>query len=198
MSWGDKLVESKSFRTVIKAAFVGCIAIVLLIMFMIGNFLFKVYILDYRFDDGELMSPIESKLILPEDIPEFVEVSDLEKVDWDKKAVTFDDNIIGNVNKSGVIGADMPSIHINQKWMWHLWGIEKPEATILTVVALHRETGTVHQILTTGWTIDLAGENNGADAHAPSSVNIPKAGEWAILLYTDGKLFDELVYEIKE
>jgi len=78
----------------------------------------------------------ESKLVLPEDIPEFVEESDLEKVDWDKKAVTFDDNIIGNVNKSGVIGADMPSITINQKWMWHLWGIENPEATKLTVVGL--------------------------------------------------------------
>jgi hypothetical protein len=141
---------------------------------------------------------VESKLILPEDIPEFVEESDLEKVDWDKKAVTFDDKIIGNVNKSGVIGADMQSININQKWMWHLWGIENPGATKLTVVGLHRETGTVHRIITTGWTKNLLGENNGADAHTPSSVNIPKAGEWAILLYTDGKLFDELVYEIKE
>lgn len=140
---------------------------------------------------------VESKLILPEDIPEFVEESDFEKIDWDKKAVTLDDNIIGNENKSGVIGADMPSLNV-QKWMWHLWGIENPEATKLTVVGLHRETGTVHQILTTGWTINLAGENKGADAHAPSSVKIPKAGEWAILLYTDEKLFDELVYEINE
>jgi hypothetical protein len=46
--------------------------------------------------------------------------------------------------------------------------------------------------------IGLGGENNGADAHTPSSVNILKAGEWAILLYTDGKLFDILVYEINE
>ena len=141
---------------------------------------------------------VESELILPEDIPDFVEESDLEKVDWDKKAVTFDNDIIGNTNKSGVIGADMPSININQKWMWHLWGIENPQATKLTVVGLQRKTSTIHQILTTGWTIDLAGENNGADAHVPSSVNIPKAGEWAILLYTDGNLFDVLVYEIKE
>lgn len=140
---------------------------------------------------------VESKLTLPEDIPEFVEESDFEKIDWDKKAVTFNDNIIGNKNKSGVIGADAPSLS-SQKWMWHLWGIENPVATKLTVVGLHRETGTVHQILTTGWTINLAGKNNGADAHAPSSVKIPKAGEWAMLLYTDEKLFDELVYEINE
>ncbi|MEK3800618.1 hypothetical protein MHI18_20680 [Peribacillus sp. FSL H8-0477] len=140
---------------------------------------------------------VESKVILPKDIPEFVEESDFEKIDWDKKAVTLDDNIIGNINKSGVIGVDMPSLN-GQKWMWHLWGIKNPEETKLTVVGVHRETGTVHQILTTGWTINLAGENNGADAHAPSSVKIPKAGEWAILLYTDEKLFDELIYEINE
>ncbi len=140
---------------------------------------------------------VESELILPENLPYFVDESDFEKIDWDKKAITFDDNIIGNENKSGVIGADMPSLG-GQKWMWHLWGIENPEATKLTVVGLHKETGTVHQILTTGWTITLSGENNGADAHAPSSVKIPMVGEWAILLYTDEKLFDELVYEIHE
>jgi hypothetical protein len=142
---------------------------------------------------------VESKLILPEDTPAFVEESDFENIDWDKKAVKFGDTntLIGNENKSGVIGADMPSLS-GQKWMWHLWGIENPEATQLTVVGLHRETGTVQQILTTGWTIDLAGENNGADAHAPSSVKIPKAGEWALLLYTDENLFDELIYEINE
>ena len=140
---------------------------------------------------------VESKLTLPEDIPNFVEESDFEKVDWDKKSTTFNGNIIGNENKSGVIGADMPSLN-GQKWMWHLWGVENPKETELTVVGFHRETGTVHQILTTGWTIGLGGENNGADAHAPSSVNIPKAGEWAVLLYTDGELFDKLVCEINE
>lgn len=120
---------------------------------------------------------VESKLILPKDIPNFVEESDFDKVDWDRKAVMFNDNIIGNENKSGVIGADMPSINIDQKWMWHLWGVENLRDTELTVVGFHRETGTVHQIITTGWTIGLGGENNGADAHAPSSVNIPKSGE---------------------
>ncbi|WP_342754681.1 hypothetical protein [Bacillus sp. PK3_68] len=141
---------------------------------------------------------VESQSVLPEDIPNFVKESDFEKVDWDKKAVRFNGNIIGNKNKSGVIGADMPSINVNQKWMWHLWGIESSKETKLTVVGFHRETKTVHQIITTGWTIGLGGENNGADAHAPSSVNIPKAGEWAILLYTDGKLFDTLVYDINK
>ncbi|MEH7255772.1 hypothetical protein V7111_27060 [Neobacillus niacini] len=132
------------------------------------------------------------------DIPNFVKTIDLEMIDWNRKAVNLGNNIVGNENKSGVIGADMPSININQKWMWHLWGIESPKESQLTVVGFHREMGTVHQILTTGWSIGLGGENNGADAHTPSSVNIPTGGEWAILLYVDGKLFDVLIYNINQ
>ncbi|MEZ2737489.1 hypothetical protein, partial [Aneurinibacillus aneurinilyticus] len=51
---------------------------------------------------------VDSQIILPKDIPGFVQEKDFETIDWDKKAVTFDNNIIGNENKSGVIGADMP------------------------------------------------------------------------------------------
>ena len=141
---------------------------------------------------------VESKFYLPESIPDFVQESDFEEINWDKKAITFNNNMIGNENKSGVIGADMPSLEINQKWMWHLWGIEDPWATNLAVVGFHRKTHTVHQILTSGWTTGLGGENNGADAHTPSNVTIPLGGEWAILLYTDGELFDVLIYEINE
>jgi hypothetical protein len=140
---------------------------------------------------------VDSKLLLPEGIPNFVAESDFKKIDWDKKAVNLADNMIGNENKSGVIGADMPSLQ-GQKWMWHLWGIEVPTTTTLTVVGFHKETATVHQILSSGWTTSLAGENNGADAHKPSSVTIPKAGEWAIMLYTNEELFDVLIYEIHE
>ncbi|MCG7346186.1 hypothetical protein MHZ92_18930 [Sporosarcina sp. ACRSL] len=141
---------------------------------------------------------VESNLQFPENIPDFVTESDFEQIDWENKAVTFNRNIIGNENKSGVIGANMPSITTKQKWMWHLWGIENPATTNLTVVGFHRDTGTVHPILTTGWTTGLGGANNGADAHIPSNVQIPQAGEWAILLYTDGELFDVLIYEINE
>ncbi|WP_391203309.1 hypothetical protein [Psychrobacillus sp. L4] len=75
---------------------------------------------------------------LPEGIPDFVQESDFEGIDWDKKAETFNENIIGNENKSGVIGADAPSLN-GQKWMWHLWGIENPRQTELTVVGYHKK-----------------------------------------------------------
>ena len=128
---------------------------------------------------------VESKTILPDDIPNFVQESDFEKITWERKALEFGDRgIIGNENKSGVIGADMPSLNA-QKWMWHLWGIENARNTKLTVVGFHKESETVHQILIDGWTTDLGGANNGADAHIPSSVKIPESGEWAILLYID-------------
>ena len=147
---------------------------------------------------GDVVLLVGEETILPTNIPNFVQTSDFEMIDWNRKAVELGNNIVGNENKAGVIGADMPSININQKWMWHLWGIENLKKTELTAVGFHRETGTVHQILTSGWTIDLGGQNNGADAHAPSSVNIPRAGEWAILLYVNGEFFDVLVYNINQ
>jgi hypothetical protein len=61
MDWGSKIVESKAFSIIIKGAFWVSIAIALFIIFMIGNFLFKLYFLDYRYydTDGGLKPPIE-------------------------------------------------------------------------------------------------------------------------------------------
>lgn len=138
---------------------------------------------------------IQNKVVLPEDIPSFVKEHDFETIDWEKKAVEFGERgVIGNENKSGVIGADMPSLN-SQKWMWHLWGVEDVE---LTIVGFHKQTNTVEQIVIDGWTKHASGPNNGADVHSPSTVEFPKTGEWAILLYTDGTLFDTLVYVIDE
>lgn len=136
----------------------------------------------------------EKKLIeLPDDLPAFIKESDFKEINWEQKAEGFGRGMIGNENKSGVIGVGMPSVN-GQKWMWHLWGVEPTE---LTVVGYERKTETVHKILTQGWSIPMGGSNNGADAHAPSSVSFPDQGEWAILLYADEELFDILVYDIK-
>lgn len=76
---------------------------------------------------------VDSKTILPDDIPSFVQEIDFENINWERKVVGFGDRgIIGNENKSGVIGADMPSLN-GQKWMWQLWGIKNAENTNLTV-----------------------------------------------------------------
>jgi hypothetical protein len=61
MNWGNKIIESKLFSFFIKSAFWVTIAIILLIIFMIGHFLFKIYFLDYRYydTDGGLKPPFE-------------------------------------------------------------------------------------------------------------------------------------------
>ncbi|TQR34269.1 hypothetical protein C7Y47_09840 [Lysinibacillus sphaericus] len=140
----------------------------------------------------------EKAVTLPKDLPDFVQESDFKLIDWDKKAVEFGERgIIGNEDKSGVIGANMPSLN-TQKWMWHIWGIAEDRDTKLTIVGYHKDSKTVHPILVDGWTIGLGGPVNGADAHRPSSVKIPKPGEWAILLYVNESYFDTLIYDIHE
>ncbi|MBM7702151.1 hypothetical protein [Metabacillus iocasae] len=131
----------------------------------------------------------------PDNLPNFFNEQDLEKIDWNKQAKILENkNMIGNENKLGVIGANMPSLN-GQKWMWHLWGIQPKE---LTIIGFHKETNTIYPILKDEqWTIEMAGALNGADAHKPSSVEIPQKGEWAFLTYTDGKLFDILVHHIE-
>lgn len=134
---------------------------------------------------------------LPEGIPSFVQAQDFESIDWNRTATPFgDSNLVGNENRSGVIGADMPSLN-GQKWMWHLWDAE-PGAK-LTVAGFEKASKTVHPLLIAedAWTLTLGGANNGADAHVPSTVRIPHAGTWAIQLYVDDKPFDMLIYEIE-
>lgn len=131
------------------------------------------------------------------DLPLFVNKDEIRNIDWNEKAIEFNENMIGNENKTGIIGADLPSVEHNQKWMWHFWGIKDPTKTELTVVGYHKDSKTVHQILTTGWSMDLSGSNNKAAAHAPSSVRLPKTGQWALLLYTNEKLFDTIILNIK-
>ncbi|MGE7913520.1 hypothetical protein [Lysinibacillus xylanilyticus] len=80
----------------------------------------------------------------------------------------------------------------------HLWGIEEGRDSKLTIVGYHKESKTVHPILVDGWTIGLGGPVNGADAHTPSNVKIPKPGGWAILLYINESYFDTLIYDINE
>ncbi|MCR8842337.1 M56 family metallopeptidase [Paenibacillus sp. SC116] len=143
-----------------------------------------------------------SKLILPESIPAFVKTSDIDMINWERKAVPVNVlSAIGNVGKSAVLGAESPSLN-GQKWMWFLWGVSNID---LTIVGYHKDSKSVHSILGTSksksniWTLEnVSVPHLGADAHAPSSVKIPIAGEWAILLYTNGELFDILVYDIKE
>ncbi|MBE4909905.1 hypothetical protein IMZ08_17865 [Bacillus luteolus] len=58
----DKVMQSKAFKMSLKSVLYLCILLVGLVLFMVGSFLYKVYIIDYRFDDGELMPPNEASI----------------------------------------------------------------------------------------------------------------------------------------
>lgn len=60
VDWSERIAESKVFKYSIWGSYFLLISIIVLILFMVGSFLLKIYILDYRFDDGELHPPIGS------------------------------------------------------------------------------------------------------------------------------------------
>ncbi|MBM7694762.1 hypothetical protein JOC77_004239 [Peribacillus deserti] len=145
----------------------------------------------------------KSKVQSPIDTPEFVKNKDIDKIEWDKPAVTFMTNtnseMLGIPNKLGVLGPGLKKGEI-QKLMWHFWGKERGE---MTVVGYHRKSSAVHPVL---WDVDtkssywkagrISGQNNGADAHMPSNVLLHESGTWAFLVYLDDQLFDTLVLEV--
>ncbi|MEH7113265.1 hypothetical protein V7124_12885 [Neobacillus niacini] len=144
---------------------------------------------------------VDSKLALPEDLPDFVQKSDFEKVDWNRTVTEFDtgtrDDMVGNKNKVGIIGAELKPNKV-EKWLWHFWGIDQGE---LTVVGYNKDTSKITPVLSDGvWSKDGVGGGKieGADASLPSNVVLLEVGKWALLVYIDGKLFDILVYEVKE
>lgn len=144
---------------------------------------------------------VESKLTLPEDIPDFVQKSDFEKVDWDRTVTEFDagtrSDFVGNKNKLGIIGPELKPNEV-EKWLWHFWGIDKGE---FTVVGYNQDTSKITPVLSDGaWSRNGVGGGKieGADASMPSNVVLPEAGTWALLVYIDGKLFDTLVMDVKD
>ncbi|MEK3799102.1 hypothetical protein MHI18_12775 [Peribacillus sp. FSL H8-0477] len=138
-----------------------------------------------------------NKISLPEDVPNFVTEQDIQKIDWDRMAASFDTGTRGNKNKLGLLG---PELKPNEagKWLWHFWGIDQGE---FTLVGYNQDTSTISPVLSDGsWsrTSIGGGEINGADASLPSNVELPKAGKWALLVYIGDQLFDTLVMDIKE
>ncbi|MFJ5624862.1 DUF4871 domain-containing protein [Peribacillus loiseleuriae] len=144
---------------------------------------------------------VDSKLTLPEDIPNFVQESDFEKVDWDRTVTEFDtstrSDMVGNKNKLGIIGPELKPNEV-EKWLWHFWGIDKGE---FTVVGYNQDTSKITPVLSDGaWSRNGVGGGKieGADASMPSNVVLPEAGTWALLVYIDGKLFDTLIMDVKD
>lgn|GEM_PF-665762 len=80
-----------------------------------------------------------------------------------------------------------------QKYMWHFWGkVEDYAGKGLEVKATSREGKTIAV-----WSGGLAGANNGAVAHTPSTMSLPAPGLWRLDVYVGGELIGHIVVEAK-
>lgn len=80
------------------------------------------------------------------------------------------------------------------KYMWHIWFGDR-QARTLTVKATHQESNE-ERILIDAQV--LGGPNNGADAHLPSSMSLPRSGMWKLDTSIDGDIFETIYVKVHE
>jgi hypothetical protein len=81
------------------------------------------------------------------------------------------------------------------KYMWHLWGPPEQFSSITTrlkVIAVPQHGNEELVLVDSG----LGGAHNGASAHAPSLLKLPRPGLWRLTALVDDKPFGEIVVEV--
>ena len=81
------------------------------------------------------------------------------------------------------------------KYMWHFWGDEEQLKGTFKVVGTHENS---NEELIIVQPQKLAGPNNGADYHMPSSMELPESGMWKLDTYFDDKLFESIYVHVEE
>lgn len=95
------------------------------------------------------------------------------------------------------------------RYMWHFWGTEKELNQVpFRVEAINLDTGEKIKALVKGagtnnmrqvWEHEgLAGPNNGADAHIPTSMVLPTSGMWQLDAYLGGKQKGSIVVTVNK
>ncbi|MBB6637047.1 DUF4871 domain-containing protein [Cohnella thailandensis] len=102
----------------------------------------------------------------------------------------------GIEGKIGILGLGFVANEPN-KHMWHLWGSEEELSGDFKVEAVHLKTGEKINPFISDNPSTLGGPNNGADAHLPSSMILPKKGLWQLDAYLDDALFGSIIVEAK-
>ncbi|KAA0542155.1 hypothetical protein FZW96_21440, partial [Bacillus sp. BGMRC 2118] len=72
-----------------------------------------------------------------------------------------------------------------QKYMWHLWGNPEELSGDLKVIGTHY--GSKEEVAVIAG-LPLGGAHNGADAHTPSMMSLPKSGMWKLDAYVNDRL----------
>lgn len=102
----------------------------------------------------------------------------------------------GIEGKIGILGPEFVANQAN-KHMWHLWGSKADLDGKFKVDAINIKSGEKINPFIIDIPISLGGPNNGADAHLPSSMKLPKPGIWQLNAYIDEKLFGIINVEVK-
>ncbi|WP_431802435.1 hypothetical protein [Halobacillus andaensis] len=106
-------------------------------------------------------------------------------------SVTFESGaytMVGIEDKAGFInGSTELPVNDPNKYMWHVWG-EDVEGRSFTVTGKNLDTGEEETLVDS----ELAGPNNEADAHAPSIMTFPSAGEWELIVYVGDNQFETM------
>lgn len=104
--------------------------------------------------------------------------------------------MIGEKGKLGFIYDDATTLEAGEsnKYMWHFWGEESELDGPFKVIGHNQET---NEEIVAFESSELGGPNNGADAHTPSSMQLPSKGIWELDAYVDDELFGTVVVEVE-
>ncbi|WP_096187523.1 DUF4871 domain-containing protein [Evansella halocellulosilytica] len=123
---------------------------------------------------------------------------------WERSPtfVSANREMVGIEGKVGLLGGDFVA-NEESKQMWHFWGdSEFLFENYFIVEATHEDTDIVIDL----FRLTPSGPNNGADAHQPSSIELPETGGWKLDVYFYDKhendpdekgLFETIVIEVK-
>ncbi|PFG12399.1 hypothetical protein [Bacillus sp. es.036] len=104
--------------------------------------------------------------------------------------------MIGDEGRLGFIYGEAATFIVGQpnKYMWHFWGTDDELDGRFKVIGTNQDTNEEVVVFETN---ELAGAHNGADAHTPSSMQLPSSGTWELDAYVGGDLFGTVVVEVE-
>ena len=120
---------------------------------------------------------------------------------WEESSIFESGNykMIGVEDKLGFIYDDSEVTRFytdkENKYMWHLWGNPEKLKGNFKVIATHNQT---NEEVTVIEGLALAGAHNGADAHTPSMMSLPKSGMWKLDAYVDDQLHGSIFVKVYE
>ena len=89
-----------------------------------------------------------------------------------------------------------PGFHAGQpnKYMWHFWGSDEELTGELVITAVKKDSTDVIELFHASL---RPGKHNDANASLPTTMSLPSAGLWRIMVSIEGQLFGSVVVEVK-